>query len=143
MKGESWTTQAWIVMSLLSIASHTPPRSTSSSMKSSPTVQCSALSPRPVAFKTQAFSEADEAFFRMFQAFTGDRGISFVSDGADFIDLSAVMTRLRPGGVMFVEMQNHRGWWNYLRGSGYEYFPMMWRTYHVWRKPMRGVGASA
>lgn len=152
MRGSRWTIPVLAVMSFCSMWSLTQRPCTNSSTKHSsgdpwppetdgPTR--SALAPKPTSIKTKAFTEADEAFFRMFQAFTGDRWISFVSDGADFMDLSAVMTRMRPGSVMFVEMQNHPGWWNYLKGSGFEYFPMMWRTYHIWRKPMRGLGASA
>lgn len=98
---------------------------------------CAALALPPVNFFKPPLTKADETFFRFVREVT-DSNLKFVHKTATWDQMTKVIFEMPKGGVVFIDQEFDK-LLNYFRGRDFERFPMMWRTYHIYRR--RGAAA--
>jgi hypothetical protein len=135
----TWITTALVGMNLSITASRTQPACTSSSTRFSRGVECSALSPRPVASFHRDYTEADQALFRFLRATIqspGENDIVILAQPFDYHDLVWRMAKTSHGGFLLVEIGEYLGFSNHLKRNRWELMPFHWREFWMYRKPM-------
>lgn len=91
------------------------------------------------------FTQADESFFRFLRECMPEPGhddILFVHDPLDYEDLFYYMRKLLPGGFLFIE-NNDPAVYRIMKNHHYQRLPFLWRTYEIYRRPVRNMEASA
>lgn len=99
-----------------------------------------ALAPKSVFFGKNKLSRADETMFRMFRELAGgEGGVRVMPKEYDFTGLREMMAGVPAKGFLFIDVRKKAGIRMLLQREGWEMLPFMWRTYHIYRKPLEGA----
>lgn len=90
-----------------------------------------ALAFPPIGFFKPPLTPADRAFFEFVSQISGN-SLTFVKPKSSWDSITEAVFKIPKGGFIFIEEFGKLH--DYFKERDFEYFPMMWRTYHIYRR---------